>query len=409
MAEESPALVELRALDEDSELAQLDAMLREFNLFDVLGIARREIRHSALLAWLLNPRASHGIGGIFLRQFLSDVTAHAQTNQIGEMTPLTVESWVLENVRVVRERQNIDVLVVGESDRFVCPIENKINIDEHSGQLGRYMTTVQRQWPEWSVLPVFLTPDGKDPAEPEDRARYVPFSHEGVATILDRILSAHVEDIDPDVASLLRQYTYTLRRRVMETTSDVESLAFEIYGKHRAAINRINRALANREKRAAWIAEQVFDIPLEETIGDLLTLDWNDKVSRSWASPHLDSVCPEKGQMLVFQVKYERDVSFYIWIRRAKDDEKIRRRLLELARTSEAPFSVRSRTRKKLNKGWTWIYKKRIIARTDDSLLDVEATKEKVEQALLNFYETDYYPIVNAIRQEFKVEPVPQP
>ena len=65
--------------------------------------------------------------------------------------------------------------------------------------------------------------------------------------------------------------------------------------------------------------------------------------------------------------------------------------------------------RKKLNKGWTWIYKKRVISRADDSLLDVEATREKVEQGLRNFCETDYYPIVNAIREEFKLEPVPPP
>ena len=301
------------------------------------------------------------------------------------------------------------MLVVGQGDRFVCPIENKINVGEHSGQLGRYMTTVDRQWPGWSALPVFLTPDGRDPEKLEDRAKYVPYSHEGIAGILDRILGAHVEDIDPDVASLLRQYTYTLRRRVMETTSDVESLAFEVYGKHRAAINRINRALANREKRAAWVAEQVFGTPLEGTTSGMLTRDWNNKVARNLVSPHLAPICPEKGQMLVFQVKYERDVNFYIWICRAQNDEEVRRRLLELARKSPAPFSVRSRMRKKLNKGWTWIYKKRVISRADDSLLDVEATREKVEQGLRNFCETDYYPIVNAIREEFKLEPVPPP
>ena len=69
----------------------------------------------------------------------------------------------------------------------------------------------------------------------------------------------------------------------MEATSDVESLAYEIYGKHRAAINRINRALANKEKRAAQVAEQVFAAPLEETTRGLLKHDWHTRLPANWS------------------------------------------------------------------------------------------------------------------------------
>ena len=384
-------------------------MLREFNLFDVLGISRREIRHSRVLAWLLNPRGTHGLGDLFLRWFLLEVATIAETHGVGDVMTKEVTDWRLEQVSSRAERRNIDVLVLGQGDRFVCAIENKINIGEHSGQLARYMKTVDRQWPGWSALPVFLTPDGKVPEEPDDRARYIPYSHERIASVLDRILIAKGEEVDPDVASLLRQYTYTLRRRVMEATSDVESLAYEIYGKHRGAINRINRALANQEKRAAQVAEQVFAAPLEETTRGLLKHDWHNKIARQLVSPHLDKVSPVEGQMLVFQVKYERAINLYLWICRAKDDDVVRRRLLTLARKSNAPFTVRSRPRKKLNQGWTWIYHKPVISRNDEALLNYDSAKAKVEQAIQDFCETDYFPLVNAIRAEFGLPPVSQP
>ena len=39
---------------------------------------------------------------------------------------------------------------------------------------------------------------------------------------------------------------------------------------------------------------------------------------------------------------------------------------------------------------------------------DPEAAKPKMEQAVKEFYESDYYPLVNAIRAEFGLDPVPQ-
>ena len=39
----------------------------DFNTFDVLRYSDYEIRHSNVLAWLLQPGATHGIGDEFLK------------------------------------------------------------------------------------------------------------------------------------------------------------------------------------------------------------------------------------------------------------------------------------------------------------------------------------------------------
>ena len=52
------------------DLERLEDMLAEFNVFEMLGIEKNEIRHSAFLAWLLDPNGTHGLGDYFLRRFL---------------------------------------------------------------------------------------------------------------------------------------------------------------------------------------------------------------------------------------------------------------------------------------------------------------------------------------------------
>lgn len=43
------------------------SLISRFNIFDVLKIFRTEIRHSNMLAWLLNPNENHGFSDTFIR------------------------------------------------------------------------------------------------------------------------------------------------------------------------------------------------------------------------------------------------------------------------------------------------------------------------------------------------------
>ena len=128
-------------------------LLAEFNPFDVLKIERRETQHSALLAWLLNPRGSHGLQDYFLRRFLSEAAAKAQEDGIGNVTALDVDGWDLGGIEVATERHNIDILLVDQDDEFVCIIENKIGAGEHSNQLARYLRIAEREYEGLLSLP----------------------------------------------------------------------------------------------------------------------------------------------------------------------------------------------------------------------------------------------------------------
>lgn len=48
----------------------------KFNLFDVLKISRTEIRHSNMLAWLLNANENHGMGGAYIKALIQRMAAN---------------------------------------------------------------------------------------------------------------------------------------------------------------------------------------------------------------------------------------------------------------------------------------------------------------------------------------------
>ena len=59
------------------EFQKLNAYYTQSTIYDVLGVQRNETRHSAFLAWLLNPKASHALKEMPLRKFLALIAAKA--------------------------------------------------------------------------------------------------------------------------------------------------------------------------------------------------------------------------------------------------------------------------------------------------------------------------------------------
>ena len=62
--------------EHNRDLAELEQLLEElrseFDALTFLGISASEEIHSKVLAWLLDPRGSHGVGDRFLRGFLRE-------------------------------------------------------------------------------------------------------------------------------------------------------------------------------------------------------------------------------------------------------------------------------------------------------------------------------------------------
>jgi hypothetical protein len=55
------------------KLDRLESKLNKFNPLKVLKVDEYEIRHSNMLAWLLDPSENHGLGEEFFKKFLGEV------------------------------------------------------------------------------------------------------------------------------------------------------------------------------------------------------------------------------------------------------------------------------------------------------------------------------------------------
>jgi hypothetical protein len=151
-----------------------------------------------------------------------------------------VELMDLTDVEVRREWQNIDVLVVirqSDNKGIVLLIENKIHSGEGEGQLNRYRERVSKEFPEFTIVPVFLTLKGED-ADEDEVGAFIPYSHSRVRDVLERIIKQRRPQLPEAVAVFLDQYMETLRRLTMED-NDVTDLCKSIYRKHREAIDLI--------------------------------------------------------------------------------------------------------------------------------------------------------------------------
>jgi hypothetical protein len=91
---------------------RLEALLGGFNLFQVLGFEHGEIRHSNVLAWVLDPTESHGLDSTFLKKWLKRVVHESTSQSENLVTPVDIDAWQIIDVEVRREWQNIDVLLI---------------------------------------------------------------------------------------------------------------------------------------------------------------------------------------------------------------------------------------------------------------------------------------------------------
>ena len=146
-------------------------LVRKFNPFQVLKISTMEIRHSSVLAWLLNPHETHALGDRFLRNFLKSVRRLGE----GAMTDISkmVDSEGELKVDVTRENKHMDLLIVDRAHRVTVVVENKILATERTGtgdspgQLDEYYKQVRSLYGQdgYGIVCVYLTRNGDLPSK----------------------------------------------------------------------------------------------------------------------------------------------------------------------------------------------------------------------------------------------------
>jgi hypothetical protein len=365
---------------DNDELEKLEDLVAEFNIFEILGMQTRETRHSAFLAWLLDPAGNHGLGDYFSRRFLRLVARGARLDNLSAITAFDVDAWGLGDIVVDRERHNVDILITSEADGFVCAIENKIFSEEHSGQLGRYRTIIEREYPDLRPLYVFLTVDGDRPVEEADAANYVPISYTDIADLLIKVLDSRGSTLGGDVLSAIKQYLMVLRRHVL-SNSEVHVLAQKIYRQHKKAIDLIIEARPDVQQSIRDMVEELVQHHPE------LRPDVSTKSSIRYYDPRWDehtallegSGWTSSGRMLLFEFKNNRN-SLRLHLILGPGPDSTRERVYK-----EAVRSDRTSSKKRFSKVWTDLYSRTVLTQSDFDDPDFEVIRNKVANVVSAF------------------------
>ncbi len=241
MSDEVPSQKELEDLLVNNEgLQAIEAYLNRFNPIRVMRMERMEIRHSAILAWLLDPLESHGLGDAFLRTFLGE--ALKGQAGLGYPNALDIAQADLKAVSVRREWQNLDLFIHSPENEWAFVVENKFDSSQHQGQLSKYIEKVLsifvgRQGSgeaQLRVRGIFLTLHDEEPQD----AAYAPIGYDAVREIVGGLIKQKGTEVGTEVRSFLSYYVDILEEalNLSDDHKSMERLARQLYHKHRKAL-----------------------------------------------------------------------------------------------------------------------------------------------------------------------------
>jgi hypothetical protein len=170
-----------------------------FNVFSILGLSRYEERtHSAMLAHLLRPNASHGQIDLFLNKFFLLLEEAFPGFPLPE-GKLSEGKWIVQT-EVYFGNGRMDILLSSPDLNCLYVIENKIDASEQEGQLSRYaewMRTKEEEYPTQALL--FLTPTGYE-AMTASKFLYFSLSYHKhiagwLASCVDKIQAPNVKEV----------------------------------------------------------------------------------------------------------------------------------------------------------------------------------------------------------------------
>ena len=334
----------LSRLVSDPDLEDLEARLGRCNTFEALGLVRRENKHSDFLAWLLDPTGTHGLGDDFLRLVVRYVAERALTLGLPGPTPFQADAWDYSDSEVRREWRRIDVFVRDDRNGFACVIENKVNIREHSGQLGRYRRTVETELPGHRArLYVLLSPDGAEPDE--EGEPYVPLTYAELRPLLTRLLNRRREQMGARVEGLIDDYNEMLDRHFNDM-SEIQKMCRTIYQQHRQALDLIY------EHRPDDVEEMQADlVSLVEKDDDLIPEN-SSKTYIRFMPKEMDTFVPrsspgwsDEGRMVLFELENFAGREPRVKLVLGQGPEAYRRAVYEMAAAQKGVFnSVRGRS-----------------------------------------------------------------
>lgn len=377
-------------MDSDT-LEEIEAQIDEFNIFETLGITKTEIRHSNVLAWLLNPRENHQLDDIFIRNFIKQILYLNKNNLEDKINIFDLSLMDFNDAVVMREWNHVDIVVVLENSKVVIAIENKVESKEHSNQLTRYYDVINKEFVEYRKIFVYLTPEGDTPS---DEDNWIIFDYSQVVGLVERILSIRGNNLTNNVKNFLEQYSTILRRYVVGN-SELEKICQKIYYKHQKALDLIFQYKPDMQLDLSHIM-------IDTLKAKGLLLDDSNKTNIRFTSMKLDQYIPRVGEgwtkskrILLFEFE-NRENKLGLKLIIGPGDETTRKKLHNI---SQINGGVLNKSNLSLTAQWRTVYKRDFLKKKDYEDTDIEQLKNRIEVRLDEFIREDLEKIEEIFKQ----------
>lgn len=335
---------------ESKDFKEIQTYASKINIFNILKLARNEIRHSNMLAWLFDPNETHGVGSTFTRYFMGAVIKENRTileKDNIDFGKLLIES--LDDLIVYREKFNIDILLVSNSTNQLICIENKVDTGEHDAQLNKYETILaNNEFKDFQKIFLYLTPQEEDIS---GYSEWIKVSYALVVNSLNEVINNF--ELRPEAKLLIENYKDILRRNIMNDSTEIEKLCQDIYKKHKSALDLI---FEYRPDSSSIIFDNVCellqarqDIIFDKSICNKNYITFTTKELTSLVVP--DSTKPNgyERYTLMYAISntpqwYNGEILFTVTISPFGNEE-VRNKLFAISRKYAKEFGVRNSTK----------------------------------------------------------------
>ena len=93
----------------DIELKFKDLLSDNLNIFKIAGLVKQEVKHSRMLAYILDPNSNHGLKDAFIKELMSDERI-LNSSKIPLNTLIKLSMADLDDTVVKCEDMRIDIL-----------------------------------------------------------------------------------------------------------------------------------------------------------------------------------------------------------------------------------------------------------------------------------------------------------
>ena len=291
----------------NGHLSNIEAHLNKFNPIRVMQMESMEIRHSAILGWLLNPIENHGLGDWFLKAFITEALKGVSYN----ISALDVQSVNLMDANVYVEWNNIDIFVEVPNQKWAFIIENKIEASQSHNQLKKYKTFVDEYYKGgFRISGLFLTLYDESPDDDYSTIRY-----RDIYQLIEMLLHQNKDTLSEKVYNFIGYYQETIGRKcgMDNELLDMKKLAKQIYREHKSVIDFIYEH--GKSTQFQYAVSQLIDNETEKN-NQIFTIDGVDY--RYFASHQsIMSFLPEKWVQILGELHHDQkgniDTDAYRW------------------------------------------------------------------------------------------------